>query len=276
MAAWLNCGGRRLDLARPAVMGVINVTPDSFSDGGSFLDPGVAAEQAARMVEDGAAILDVGGESTRPGAAPVPVEEEIRRVLPVIERIRALPVVISVDTRKPEVMRAALDAGAGLVNDVAALRAPGALEMVAGSCAAVCLMHMQGDPASMQQAPAYGDVVTEVKAFLRQRVQACQAAGIASERLAVDPGFGFGKSLEHNLALLRDLPRLAEMGFPVMVGLSRKSMIGALSGRPVGERLAWGLALALLAVQSGASIVRTHDVRPTVDALATWWAVSGG
>ena len=276
MAAWLDCGGRRLDLARPVVMGVLNVTPDSFSDGGRFFDPAVAAEHAARMVEEGAAIVDVGGESTRPGAAPVPLAEELRRVVPVIQRIAGLPAVISIDTTKPEVMRAALDAGASLVNDVAALRAPGALEAVAGSGAAVCLMHMQGEPASMQRQPVYADVVTEVKAFLEQRVQACQAAGIGAGRLSVDPGFGFGKTLEHNLQLLRGLPRLAEAGLPVTVGLSRKSMIGTLSGRPVGDRLAGGLALALFAVQSGAAIVRTHDVRPTVDALSTWMAVSGG
>lgn len=276
MSAWLDCGGRRLDLARPVVMGVLNVTPDSFSDGGRYLDPGLAVEQAARMCEEGAAIIDIGGESTRPGAPSVPADEEMRRILPVIGRLARLPVVISVDTRKPEVMRAALDAGAGLVNDVAALRAPGALEAVAASGAAACLMHMQGEPASMQREPAYVDVVTEVKAFLEDRVQACRAAGIGTGRLAIDPGFGFGKTLEHNLALLRGLPRLVESGLPVMVGLSRKSMIGALSGRPVGERVAGGLALALWAVQSGAAIVRTHDVRPTVDALATWLAVSGG
>lgn len=276
MAAWLDCGARRLDLARPAVMGVLNVTPDSFSDGGRFLDPGIAAEQAARMVEEGAAIIDVGGESTRPGAAPVPLDEELRRVVPVIERIRHLPAVISVDTTKPEVMRAALEAGAGLVNDVAALRSPGALQVVAESGAAVCLMHMLGEPATMQRDPTYVDVVTEVKAFLEQRVQACNAAGIGAGRVAIDPGFCFGKTLEHNVALLRGLPRLVGTGLPVLVGMSRKSMIGALSGRPVGERLAGGLALALFAIQSGAAIVRTHDVRPTVDALATWMAVSGG
>jgi dihydropteroate synthase len=276
MSASLLCGDRRLDLSRPAVMGVLNVTADSFSDGGLYLDPGAAVDQARRMVAEGAAIIDVGGESTRPGAKPVSVDEELRRVVPVIRALAALPVIVSVDTSRSEVMREALDAGAGLVNDVRALAAPGALQALVGSRAAVCLMHMQGEPGTMQRAPAYGDVVTEVAAFLHARVHACLQAGIAAERIAVDPGFGFGKTLDHNLQLLRALPRLAAGGHPVLVGLSRKSMIGMLTGRPVGERLAGGLALALWAVQGGASIVRTHDVAPTIDAIAVWSAVSGG
>ena len=276
MSASLRCGDRRLDLSRPAVMGVLNVTADSFSDGGRYLDPADAFDRAQRMVEEGAAIIDVGGESTRPGASPVPVDEELRRVIPVIRALAALPVIVSVDTSKPEVMRAALDAGAGLVNDVRGLRAPGSLQALADSQAAVCLMHMQGEPTTMQQAPAYGDVVTEVAAFLEAQVQSCLQAGMEPGRIAIDPGFGFGKTLAHNLQLLRGLPRFAATGYPVLVGLSRKSMIGALTGKPVGERLAGGLALALWAVQGGASIVRTHDVGPTIDAIAAWSAVSGG
>ncbi len=276
MTASLQCGDRRLDFTRPAVMGVLNVTTDSFSDGGLFLDPGLALEQALRMIEAGATIVDVGGESTRPGAAPVPLDEELRRVIPVVRAIAALPVVVSVDTSKAPVMRAALDAGAGLINDVRALQGPGALQVAAASGAAVCLMHMRGEPATMQQAPVYGDVVTEVKSFLDAQVQSCMQAGIAPERIAIDPGFGFGKTLVHNLDLLRAMPRFAAAGRPVVVGLSRKSMIGSLTGRPVGDRLAGGLALALWAVQGGASIVRTHDVGPTIDALSAWSAVAGG
>ncbi|MCC6171567.1 MAG: dihydropteroate synthase [Gammaproteobacteria bacterium] len=257
-------------------MGVLNVTADSFSDGGRYLDFDAAIAQAERMTEAGAAIIDVGGESTRPGAESVPLDEELRRVLPVVRRLARLPVVVSVDTSKPEVMRAAIDAGAGMVNDVLALQAPGALEAVARGGAGVCLMHMQGTPATMQREPVYADVVTEVKAFLEARVQACMLAGIAAERICVDPGFGFGKTLQHNLQLLRALPQLGVRDLPLLVGLSRKSMIGALTGRPVGERLAGGLALALWAVQGGAKIVRTHDVGPTRDALSVWAAVSGG
>jgi len=276
MSASLLCGDRRLDLSRPAVMGVLNVTDDSFSDGGRFLAPAAALERALRMVEEGAAIVDVGGESTRPGAQPVAVDEELRRIIPVVEALASLPVVVSVDTSKPEVMRAALGAGAGLINDVRALRVPGALQALAGSRAAICLMHMQGEPATMQQEPVYGDVVTEVAAFLDAQVQSCLQAGIEPGRIAIDPGFGFGKTLAHNLQLLRGLPRFVATGYPVLVGLSRKSMLGALTGRPVGERLAGGLALALWAVQGGATIVRTHDVGPTIDAIAAWSAVSGG
>ena len=275
MSTWLRCGDRRLDLARPCVMGILNVTADSFSDGGRFVELESALAHAEAMIEAGAAIIDVGGESTRPGAAPVSLEVELQRVVPVVRRLAGRPVVVSVDTSKPEVMSAALEAGAGLVNDVRALQAPGAIQAVAASGAGVCLMHMQGEPGSMQQAPSYGDVVTEVKAFLDARVQACERAGIDPGRICIDPGFGFGKALEHNLQLLRSLPRLGG-GPPILVGLSRKSMIGALTGRKVDDRLAGGLALALWAVQSGARIVRTHDVGPTVDALSAWWAASGG
>jgi dihydropteroate synthase len=249
-------------------MGILNVTPDSFSDGGLHLGLPQALEHAQRMAAEGAAIVDVGGESTRPGAAAVDEAEELRRVIPVVERLAAdLPVPVSVDTRKPAVMRRALAAGAAMVNDVAALAAPGAVEALAESGAAVCLMHMQGEPGTMQQAPRYDDVVAEVRGFLRARVAHCLAAGIARERIAVDPGFGFGKTLAHNLALLQALPALAADGQPVLVGLSRKSLVGQLTGRATGDRLAGSLALAVLAVARGARIVRAHDVAPTVDAL---------
>src|ERR1700761_5394113 len=227
----MRCGTQTLDLQRPVIMGVLNVTPDSFSDGGKFLDVAAAVAHGRRMVEEGAAIIDVGGESTRPGADPVSVEEEIRRVVPVVERLRAQTnAVISVDTSKPEVMRAAAEAGAGLLNDVRAFSEPGALEAAAATQCAVCVMHMQGDPRTMQLAPHYDNVVREVAAFLADRVQVCLSAGIATDRLVVDPGFGFGKTLEHNLELLR---RLRELGseWPIMVGLSRKSIVGRLTGR---------------------------------------------
>jgi dihydropteroate synthase len=264
----LQCGRFQLDLGLPAVMGVLNVTPDSFSDGGRFLDADAAVAEGERMAADGAACIDIGGESTRPGSAPVDETEELRRVMPVVERLAEwLPIPVSIDTRKPGVMRRAVAAGASLVNDVGALRAPEAVEAVAASGAAVCLMHMQGEPGTMQDAPVYGDVVAEVRAFLRRRVAACEASGIARTRIAIDPGFGFGKTLEHNLALLAGLPALAADGLPVLVGLSRKRMIGSLTGRSGGERLAGSLAAAVVAVQNGARIVRAHDVRETVDAL---------
>jgi dihydropteroate synthase len=272
----LQCGRHRLDLTRPVVMGVLNVTPDSFSDGGRYFEPASALEHAAQLVEDGAAILDIGGESTRPGAVPVDTAEELRRVMPILERLAAkLSVPISVDTRNPEVMRQALAAGASMVNDVTALTAPGALETVAGGGGAVCLMHMQGEPGTMQNAPRYDDVVAEVRGFLRGRVAACLAAGMARERLAVDPGFGFGKSLEHNVALLAGLSAIAADGVPVLAGLSRKRMIGALTGRAEGERLAGSLAAAVVAAMHGARIIRAHEVRETVDALAVL-AAGGG
>jgi dihydropteroate synthase len=272
----LHCARFRLDLSTPVVMGVLNVTPDSFSDGGRFAGLPEALERARQMVEEGAALVDVGGESTRPGADPVPANEELRRVIPVIERLAAdLAVPVSVDTRKPEVMRAALAAGAAVVNDVAALSAAGAIEAVAASGAAVCLMHMQGEPRTMQQAPRYDDVVGEVRAFLRDRVRRCLEAGIGHERIVVDPGFGFGKTLAHNLDLLRGLPRIAADGSPVLVGLSRKRMVGQLTGRETGDRLAGSLALAVLAAINGARIVRAHDVGPTVDALRVAAAATG-
>jgi dihydropteroate synthase len=254
-------------------MGIVNITPDSFSDGGRWLDSAAAIRHALKLREEGADILDVGGESTRPGAAAVPANEEIRRVVPVIEALVGHGCVVSVDTRKTEVMRAALDAGASMVNDVMALREPGALQVVAASDAAVCLMHMQGEPRSMQHAPRYVNVVEEVKHFLQDRMQACAAAGIGSERLVVDPGFGFGKTLQHNLGLLRHLDRLAEFGAPVMAGLSRKSMLGALTGRDVDAREFAGIAAHLAAVARGAKLVRVHNVAAMRDALAVWNAV---
>ena len=273
----LRCGHHTLDLTRARVMGILNVTPDSFSDGGDFATREAALRHARQMVADGADLIDVGGESTRPGAPPVSVAEELDRVIPVIEALASeLAVPVSVDTSKPEVMRAAVAAGAGLINDVAALRRPGALAAAAALRVPVCLMHMQGEPGTMQQDPAYGDVVAEVAAFLAGRLAACEAAGIPRERLLVDPGFGFGKTLAHNLALLRGLPRLALLGVPVLAGLSRKSMIGALlGGVPVGERLHGSVAAAVLAVERGAAIVRVHDVGPTVQALRIVAAVGG-
>ncbi len=258
-------------------MGVVNVTPDSFSDGGRFFDSASAVEHGIRLAAEGAAILDIGGESTRPGAAGVGVEEELRRVLPVIERLRdATSAVISIDTSKPQVMRAAAAAGAGLINDVRALREPGALEAAAAAGCAVCLMHMQGDPRTMQHAPAYGDVVGEVRAFLLERVQRARAAGLSADALAVDPGFGFGKTLEHNLQLLRHLREVAVEDLPVVVGLSRKSIVGKLTGRQEGERVHGSVALAVIAAQNGARVIRAHDVVATVDALKTLAAVRAG
>ena len=272
----LRCADKVLDLSAPVVMGVVNVTPDSFSDGGRFYDAGAAVEHGVRLAEEGAAILDVGGESTRPGAADVSAEEELRRVLPVIERLRAqTTVVISIDTSKPEVMRAAAAAGAGLINDVRALQQPGALEAAATTQCAVCLMHMQGEPRTMQRAPSYRDVVSEVKAFLVDREHRARAAGLAEGRLAIDPGFGFGKTLEHNLRLLRQLREVAIPGTPMVAGLSRKAMVGKLTGRPEGDRVYGSIALAVIAAQNGASIIRAHDVAATVDALRTWSAVEG-
>jgi dihydropteroate synthase len=272
----LRYGDKTLGLSRPVVMGVLNVTPDSFSDGGHFLALEAAVAQGLKLVEEGAAIIDIGGESTRPGAAPVSAEEELRRVVPVVERLReATHAVISVDTSKPEVIREAVAAGAGLINDVRALTEPGALEAAAASGCAVCLMHMQGDPRTMQRAPSYVDVVKEVKAFLDERVQRCRAAGVSSDRIVLDPGFGFGKTLEHNLELLRRLREL-QGELPLLVGLSRKSMIGTLTGRSAGERVHGSIALAVIAAMGGARIVRAHDVVATVDALKIVAAVCRG
>ena len=272
----LRCGRHTLDLDIPVVMGVLNVTPDSFSDGGRFAALPAAIAQAERLAGEGAAIIDVGGESTRPGAAPVSIEEELRRVIPVIERlVERLRLPVSVDTSKPEVMRAAIAAGASMINDVTALRAPGAIDAVAGSDVAICLMHMQGEPRTMQRQPRYTDVLAEVRDFLRGRVACCVESGISAARLVIDPGFGFGKTLEHNLELLRRLPELASEGHPVLAGLSRKSMISQLTGRAGDERLGGSLALATLALLAGARIVRVHDVGPTVDAIRIVSALGG-
>jgi dihydropteroate synthase len=272
----LRCKDILVDLRLPAVMGVLNVTPDSFSDGGRFLDTEAAVRHGVSLAEQGAAFIDVGGESTRPGAVPVGVEEELRRVIPVIERLRgATAAVISIDTSKPEVMRAAAAAGAALINDVRALREPGALAAARDSGCGVCLMHMQGEPRTMQLEPVYADVVSEVRAFLAERVAACRTAGIEAQRLAVDPGFGFGKTLEHNLTLLRHLGELSAVGRPLAVGLSRKSMVGKLTGHPEGERVLGSVVLAVIAALAGASIVRAHDVAATVEALKVVTAVRG-
>jgi len=249
-------------------MGVVNITPDSFSDGGRFLGVNEAITHARRLADEGADIIDLGGESTRPGAAPVSEDDELRRVVPVLEKLPDL--CVSVDTRRPAVMKAALAAGASMINDVDALVAPGALEAVAASSCGVCLMHKKGEPATMQRDPHYDDVVGEVKGFLNQRIEAAKAAGIAAGRIVVDPGFGFGKTADHNLALLRKLSELSE--FPILVGLSRKSTLGKITGRAVDERLAGSLAMALLALQRGATILRVHDVKETRDVLAVWQA----
>lgn len=262
------------DFGSPRVMGILNVTPDSFSDGGRFVDLDDALRQAEQMAEQGADIIDVGGESTRPGAAAVGLDEEMARVLPVIERLRAaLDLPLSIDTSKPEVMRAAVAAGAAMINDVSALHAPGAIEAAAETGAAVCLMHMQGEPRTMQSSPQYDDVVADILKYLDGRIAACVAGGVARGRLLVDPGFGFGKTLAHNLALLGGLERFRELGLPVLVGISRKSMLGAVTGRDVDERLAASIAAAVMAVERGASVIRVHDVAATVDALRLWCAV---
>ena len=271
----LHCGAHVLDLARPRVMGILNVTPDSFADGGRHFDHDRALERARQMLADGADLIDVGGESTRPGALLVPERTELKRVLPLVEALAAEGVLVSVDTSKPAVMRAAIAAGASLVNDVRALQARGALEAVAGSGCAICLMHMQGRPRTMQANPRYADVVREVRDFLVQRALIAEAAGIARNRIAIDPGFGFGKTLAHNLALLRSLHALAGTGYPVLAGMSRKATIGEITGRDVDGRMAGSVAAALAAVAHGAAIVRVHDVRETVDALAVWLAVEG-
>jgi len=260
-----------LPLDRPLLMGVVNVTPDSFSDGGEFLDPQAAIAHARRLVEEGADILDIGGESSRPGAQAVAEDEELRRVLPVLKAMKHVPV--SVDTRRPSVMRAVLAEGASMINDIEALEAPGALDAVADTDCAVCLMHKKGDPATMQQDPSYEDVAGEVKQYLTTRIAACEIAGIERDRITVDPGFGFGKTVTHNFSLLKRLPEFEALGVPVVAGWSRKSTLGAVTGRPVGERLAASLAAALLAVQHGATILRVHDVRETRDALAVMQAL---
>ncbi len=258
----------------PAVMGILNVTPDSFSDGGRFFDPDLAVRQAERMIEDGAAIVDIGGESTRPGAADVSEQDELDRVIPIIEAVRASTgAPVSIDTSKPAVMREAVAAGAELINDVRALRTPGAIEAAADLGVPVCLMHMAGEPRTMQTNPHYDDVVAEVAAFLEERVHACAAGGVREDRLILDPGFGFGKRVEHNVALLANLPQLHALGRPLLVGISRKTTLGALTGRPVDERMPASVAAAVIAALKGAAIVRVHDVRDTVDALRVAAAV---
>ena len=272
----LHCGPFRLSLERPLVMGIVNLTPDSFSGDGVGDDATAAIAHAEAQRSAGADMLDLGAESSRPGAAPVPAAVELARLLPVLRVVRDWGVPVSVDTVKPAVMLAAIAEGAALINDIAALQAPGALAAVAASDAGVCLMHMQGEPRTMQAQPRYDDVVAEVQDFLAARVAACEAAGIARNRLLVDPGFGFGKTVEHNYALLRELGRLAAIGVPVLAGLSRKSMLGAVTGRENGAaRLAASVAAAVLAVERGASVVRVHDVAATKDALAVWSAMNG-
>jgi|SRR5690554_260317 len=264
----LQCGARTLDLSAPVVMGVLNVTPDSFSDGGRYADRDAALRHAQAMIAAGAKIIDIGGESSRPGAASVSVAEELDRVIPVLEVIAAeCDVVISIDSSTAAVMTAAASAGAGIINDIRALSRPGALAAAAATGLAVCLMHMQGEPSTMQQAPSYADVVAEVNQFLRARAADCVTAGIAANKIVLDPGFGFGKTDQHNLALLAALPKIVAQGMPVLAGLSRKSMIGRLLGRPVEDRLIGSVTLALLAAQRGACILRVHDVAETVDAL---------
>jgi dihydropteroate synthase len=274
-----HCGNFRFDLSSPLnmgplVMGIVNVTPDSFSDGGQHLQRDIALAHAQQLIAEGADIIDIGGESTRPGAQPVSVQEELDRVLPVIEGLRGAPVPISIDTCKPEVMQAAIAAGAQMVNDINALQDAAAMNVVAAGNVAVCLMHKQGNPQTMQQQPHYQNVVAEVSAFLRERIAAPQAAGIRRDRIVIDPGFGFGKTLAHNLSLLRELKQLTGLGVPLMAGLSRKSMLGAITGQDVEHRVHASVAAALLAVQRGTNIVRVHDVRATVDALKVWNAVN--
>ena len=273
MTQHFHCGRFVLNAERPLIMGIVNLTDDSFSGDGLRGDTGAAIAHARRLIEEGAQILDLGAESSRPGAAPVSAQQEIDRLLPVIEALRDCGTALSIDTVKPEVMRLALNAGADMINDINALRAPGALELVAASKAGVCLMHMQGDPRTMQDAPHYADIVTEVAEFLGERVAAAEAAGIALNRIAVDPGFGFGKSLEHNIELLRRLDELVVPGLPLLVVMSRKSMLGLITGRPAHERVHAGIAAHVLAVERGARIVRVHDVAATRDALAIVQAV---
>ncbi|HEY0230314.1 MAG TPA: dihydropteroate synthase [Dokdonella sp.] len=276
-AQTLDCNGRPLVLDRAHICGIVNITDDSFSDGGRFIDPQHAVAHALRLVEEGADLLDIGGESTRPGADAVGVDEEIARIVPVIAALaKQTAVPLSIDTSKPEVMRAAVAAGAGLINDVYALRRDGALDAAAELGVPVCLMHMQGEPRTMQDAPDYDDVVADVHRFLAERLFAAQMAGIDKKKILIDPGFGFGKTLQHNLALLRGLERFPELA-PVMVGLSRKATIGTLTGRTsAADRAAGSAAAALIAVQRGALIVRVHDVAITRDALAVWQAVAEG
>ncbi len=270
----LRCGSFQFDLSCPLVMGILNVTPDSFSDGGLYDRRDAAVRRAMQLIDEGADIIDVGGESTRPGAKPVSAEEELDRVLPVIEALRGAP--ISIDSFKPGVIKAAISAGAVMVNDINALQDMDAMKAVAESDAAVCLMHKQGNPQTMQHQPDYRDVVTEVKNFLQERIRVALAAGVMHERIVIDPGFGFGKTLAHNLALLRNLADFKELGVPVLAGLSRKSMLGMITGKDAQNRMAASVAAAMIAVERGASILRVHDVRETVDAVKVWDAVNRG
>lgn len=276
MALPLRCGKFLLDLSRPLVMGIVNLTDDSFSGDGLGEDVARALAQAHRMVEEGADLLDVGAESSRPGAEPVPAGQEMARVMAALDVLVPLGVPVSVDTVRPEVMSAAIASGAALINDINALRAPAALAAVAGSEAGVCLMHMRGEPRTMQQNPEYGDVVGDVKAFLAERVEAAENSGIARERLLLDPGFGFGKTVRHNWEILRRLDEFGDLGLPVLAGLSRKSMLGAVTGRPPGERQVASAAAAMLAARNGARVLRVHDVAATRDALAVLAAMEQG
>jgi dihydropteroate synthase len=273
--SFFQCGRYRFALERrPLVMGILNVTPDSFSDGGQHATRDAALRHAEEMIAQGADLIDIGGESSRPGSVALPLDEELARVIPIVEALRDCGKPLSIDTYKPEVMRAALAAGADLINDIWGFRMPGAVEAVAAGDAALCVMHMQRDPQTMQEDPHYDDVVGEVQAFLAERVAAMRAAGVADERITLDPGFGFGKTPDHNLRLLGQLPRLGVDGLPLLVGLSRKSTLGAiLGGRPPQQRIAASVAAAVCAAERGAYIVRVHDVEATVDAMKTWWAV---
>lgn len=269
----LRCGKYQLALTRPLIMGVVNVTPDSFSDGGKFIQLNQALAHARRLIDEGADLLDIGGESTRPGAVPVVLEEERRRVLPLLDHFAGGTVPISIDTHKPDLMREAIVAGASMINDVSGFRDAGAFDAVAGSDVAICIMHMRGEPRTMQHNPLYDDVVQDVKDYLAHRLQDAQAAGISRERIVVDPGFGFGKALEHNLQLLRELGAFRDMGCALLAGLSRKSMLGKITGREPADRVYASVAAALIAVQNGAHMVRVHDVAATRDALAVWKAL---
>ncbi|MVW71620.1 MULTISPECIES: dihydropteroate synthase [unclassified Bordetella] len=276
MVDTLLCGRFELSLERPLVMGIVNITPDSFSDGGQHADTDAAVRHAHRLIEEGAHILDLGGESTRPGAEPVPAQAELARLLPVIEALRDCGVPLSVDTFKPEVMRAVLDAGADMINDIYGFRQPGAIEAVADSRCGLCVMHMKGEPGTMQLAPEYDDLMGEIHDFLVARVAQLQAASVDARRIVLDPGFGFGKTADHNYQLLHGLSDLCLTGYPLLTGLSRKRMIGDATGKPVGDRLAGSVAGALACVARGAAIVRVHDVAPTVDALKVWEAADQG
>ena len=279
MIVQLNCAAKRLDLSQPVVMGILNITPDSFSDGGHYIEPDAALRRAEQMLDDGARIIDIGGESTRPGATPVSLAEELDRVIPVIERLAThTDAILSIDTSKPEVMAAAVAVGADMINDVTALRDPAALQQAAALNVPVCLMHMLGEPRSMQHAPEYQDVVAAVQDYLRQRIVACEMAGLSREQILIDPGFGFGKTVQHNIDLLKNLSTLRDLQQPLVVGLSRKSMLGAILGTnipvPVDQRLHGSVAAAVLAALKGATILRVHDVKPTVDALKVVAAVT--